>query len=124
MDKDTWTRAAGDLRRAYQQAGGSPLVPTVNLTVNIRGGRPPGKLGETLGKHEEAVLDYLEKHPAERARLMTDPLGVLREILPHEKTLHAELAAMRAAKNTTAADVPDVELTSLAINVKRKAKKQ
>jgi len=124
MDDNTWTRAAGDLRRAYQEAGGSRLVPKVNLTVNIRGGRPPGNLGALLGKHEEAVLDYLEKHPAERARLMTDPLGVLREILPHEKPLHAELAAMRAAKNTTAADVPDVELTSLAINVNRKEKKR
>jgi len=69
---NTWIRAAGDLRRAY----------------------------------EEAVLDYLEKHPAGRARLMTDPLGVLREILPHEQALHAELAAMRATKNTTAAEVP------------------
>lgn len=123
MDKDTWTQAAGDLRRAYQQAGGSPLTPKVELTVNIRGGRPPGKLGELLGKHEKAVLDYLEKHPAERARLMTDPLGVLREILPHEKTLHTELAAMRAAKNTTAADAPDVELTSFTINVNRKESK-
>jgi hypothetical protein len=123
MDKDTWVRAAGDLRRAYQQAGGSPLVPKVKLTVNVRGGRPPGKLGELLGEHEEAVLNYLEKHPAERARLMTDPLGVLREILPREKALHAELAAMRATKNTTAADAPDVELTSLAINVARKEKK-
>ena len=123
MDNNTWTRAAGDLRRAYQQAGGSPLVPKVTLTINIRGGRAPGKLGELLGKHEEAVLDYLEKHPAELARLMTDPLGVLREILPHENALHAELAAMRATKNTTTADVPDVELTSLAINVDRKERK-
>ncbi|HST46752.1 hypothetical protein [Jatrophihabitans sp.] len=120
MDRNTWIRAAADLRHAYQQAGGSPLVPEVTLTVNVRGGKPPGKLGELLGKHEHAVLDYLEKYPAERTRLMTDPLGVLREIVPDEKALYTELAAMRATKNATVADVPDVKLTSLTINVDRK----
>jgi hypothetical protein len=112
-----------------------PAVPTprVNVTVNIRPGAPPKDLGghkgagalpkgapAKLAKLEAQLMKHLAANAEDRARFLTDPVGILRKVAPGEGELHAALDAARQTSGSVHPDVPDAQLGSLKVNVAKK----
>ena len=106
-------------------AGSAVPTPIVNVTANVVGGAPPAELADQVpglnvsdfAKLEKTVLDRLAGNPAEAARFLNDPIGVLRAAAPGSAKLIATLDAHRAAAAKTAPDMSGVDLQKLDVKV-------
>jgi hypothetical protein len=98
--------------------------PVVNLTVNIKPGKPPpGVLpperAAEAEKLEKAFLDHLEARPDARAKFLSDPLGTLRGFSPAAKNLVDALRLDDVHANPMFPVGPDARLNALEVNVER-----
>jgi hypothetical protein len=102
--------------------------PRVSLSVNIVGGAPPPDFGKhaphvdvaQLAKLEKQLMDHLKANPADAARFLTDPTGVLKKVAPKQTKLIAALAATRGAKAKVVAPAAAGHLDSVKVTVGKK----
>lgn len=126
-DRLSAARLAASALGARQAGEAAAPAPRVNLTVNIKGGAPPEDLAERvpglsvpeLAKLERTVMTRLAANPAEAARYLQDPIGVLRTVAPRAAKVIAALEAARTAAGSTLPGAADAELESLEVKAEK-----
>ena len=99
-------------------------APIVNLTVNIKPGKPPpGALPPAQMKQaaalEKAFLDHLEAKPEARAKFVSDPFGTLRAFSPAAKKLVDSLNLGVGGQEPMFPAGPPAKLNTVKVNLKR-----
>ena len=99
----------------------------MSVSVTITGGAPPPDLApqmpgisvDELAKLEGPLFKHLRGNPADAARFLDDPAGLLRKVVPQAGGVLTAIEARQAAARSSVPDGGGVELTGLRVDVEK-----